>query len=622
MLVTLDTTRADRIGCYGYAEGSTPHLDRLAGEGVLFEQAVSANPTTLPSHSTMFTGYYPQDHGVRYNLKFRLAPETVTLAERLRSAGFATAAVPASFILGRRYGLDQGFDTFFDPPMPAPGQPEPEGGMVTIRRRADEGVDLALDWIEAHRDRDFFLWLHFYDPHWPYEPQFPYSAHFRDRPYDGEIAYADAQLGRLVERLRASARWDETMLVVVGDHGEGLYDHDERFHSMLVYETTQRVPLIVRAPGLRPGRVAEPVGLIDLVPTVLDLVGLEPMRGVRGISLRPALTGGELPRRELYFESLTGSLSYGWSELRGIRSGHFKLIDSHEPELYDLQQDPGETANLAGREPELLQEMRAALEQLTEPLGDAPSAARADDAVLDAETEALLAGLGYVGGTTSGTSPAGAPHPREVIDLEAELLHASVRVAREEWPEVEAFCRGVLQRDPTNKAVLEWLARALVALGRPGEAQDHAAELLRLYPDNEVSYRTLAETYRAQAAHDEAWAVLHQGVRALPESRTLAYLMLVAGFDAGREELCEDEVAPAVERFPESWRFAVLQARCEARRSDFDAALEMLESAVRLGFDQVGRLEETPDFRRLAELPGFRALVAAERSGAESKGGG
>jgi len=606
VIVTLDTTRADRLGCYGYTDAATPNLDRLAEEAVLFENAVSPAPTTLPSHSTMFTGLYPQDHGVRYNLVFRLASDAVTLAELLRDAGFATAGFPAAFIVGRQFGIEQGFDTFREPPNGLGPKKDP---LANAGLPAATGVDHALAWLDtqpAHGKQ--FVWLHLYDPHVPYTPPFPYASQYRDRPYDGEIAYMDAQLGRLLDALRRSPRWPETLLVVAGDHGEGLYDHRERHHGNLIYESTQHVPLIVRAPSARSARVAEPVGLADLFATVLDYAGLPP-RDVRGASLRAAIEGrSKLALGDVYFESLAGSLNYGWAELRGLRHGTWKLIDSPEPELYRLDRDPQELENLADREPERLAELRAALAALAAPRSDLRASEPAHDAVLDPATERLLASLGYVSGGAGG-SAAGAPSPSAVIDVEAELLAAQAALAGGAWTQVEDVCRYVLKRDPTNKWSLVSLAATLVHTGRAREAQDWAAELVRLYPDSDQAYFQLGQALKVQGLERQAQQALDSGLAALPDSELLTYYRLVNAFDLGQEGLCEDAVPAATAKFARSGTLRVLLARCQARAGRTDAALVTLGEAVDRGFVQVDRLADAEEFRDVASRPAFADLV-------------
>lgn len=607
IVVTFDTTRAERLGCYGYEQAETPHLDRFAEQSVLFEQALSPVPTTLPSHSTMFTGLYPQDHGVRYNLMYTLGPEARTLAEILNEAGFATAGFPATFILAEKFGLDQGFDTYAKPPRRGD---EGVSHRKAVMRPAEEGVDLVLDWLAEPRDRAF-VWLHFYDPHWPYTPPFPYSSRFRDEPYDGEIAYADAQFGRLLDALQADPEWSRTLLIVAGDHGEGLYDHGERFHSNLVYQTTQHVPLIIRAPGAGARRVAEPVGIVDLTPTVLDLVGLPPLKKQRGRSLRAALGGATPQRRDLYFESHAGTLSYGWAELHGLRYGRWKLIDSTDPELFDLEQDPREEANLAAVEPERVQELQAALTELRPSILEESQAIEAMEALLDPQTEAFLASLGYVGSLSSGSAE-NAPLARELIDLEAELLRAQGAVTTQNHLQTETVCRYVLSRDPTNKWALQNLATALIELERPAEAQDVAAELLRVYPNNPQAYTLLARAYSAQDEPQIAFEVLQQGVGVLPRSAPLAYLSVVAAFEARHPEVCTASVPALLNRFPTFTATLILQARCEIGDGRIDDALSTLRTAADRGFARFELLRDVEEFEALVQDDRFLEFLESE----------
>lgn len=614
VVVTFDTTRADRIGCYGYEGARTPHLDRLAAEGVLFEQAVSPVPTTLPAHASIFTGLYPHDHGIRYNHLFRLPPEATTLAELFGAAGYATAAFPGSRVLDSRFGLDQGFGSYVDVPPPEDRSVDPTAAL----RPAAEGVDLALAWLDGHAEDDALLWLHFYEPHWRYEPPFPFSAEFRERPYDGEIAYADQQLGRLLERLRADSRWPETLVIVAADHGEGLYDHRERFHAYLVYESTQRVPLIIRAPGIRAARIAEPVGLTDILPTVLDLVGLEAPRGLRGISLRPALEGGPPPTRELYFETLAGSIGFGWRELKGVRYGNWKLIDSDSPELFDLDADPGELRNLATSEPERLAEMRVELERVSRPSGDALEVVAPEGT--EAEIRASLAGLGYIGGSASGR-PAreGAAHPREMIDLEGEIMNGYLAVRGEAWSRVEEVSRHVMSRDPRNRWALESLVEALIRLDRAGEAVPHAEALIGAYPDGETGYTLLARVQQETGDPAAARETLGRGLEQRPDSEELTYLVLLADLESGLPAVCDRELAGAIGRHQRSWKLMLLGARCHIRHDRPEEALKVLKEAMRLGFARPEMLLGLEEFDELVRLPGYRELVPA--SVREGEGG-
>jgi len=605
VLVTFDTTRADRFGVYGSERGLTPRVDAFAEQAVVFEQAVSPVPTTLPSHSTMFTGVYPQDHGVHYNIVFRLGEQANTLAEALSASGYRTGGFPASFILAERFGLNQGFDTYAQPPKPDKANAEVA---EAVQRSAEEGVDLALDWLAQQPEAKSFNWLHFYDAHAPYKPPFPYSAKYRDQPYDGEIAYMDTQFGRFLDGLRQSPKWDKTLLIVVGDHGEGLHDHSERYHSYLLYQQTQHVPMIVRAPGFAAGRVAEPVTLADLMPTILDLAGVEVPEGLRGISLRGALGGESPPRRDIYFESIAGALNYGWSELQGLRDGRWKLIDApREAELFDLHNDPLEQDNLASIEPARFQELKRALEELKLPLSGSTAAEAAHDEVLDPETEALLISLGYTGSSSGGAAEDG-PHPKNLIGLEGELTAARQAVQSKRWSVVEEQLGFVLERDPGNRWALQAMVMALLSLDRPEEAEFFAQDLLKRNPGGEKGYALTAQTLNARGLLDEARTILRSGLEILPDSEQLIYLALTAAFEQQDPEGCGDLLATAIDKHATSSRLLVVRARCEAREGQAESSLATLQEAVELGLNQLDILSSSVEMAPVLALPGFAEL--------------
>ncbi|MCX6551345.1 MAG: sulfatase, partial [Acidobacteria bacterium] len=396
VVITLDTTRADRIGAYGYREIETPTIDRLAAEGVLFEQAMSTAPLTLPAHSTIFTGLYPPEHGVRDNGGFFLSPSQLTLAEILKARGFQTGAVVGAYVLDGKWGLNQGFDTYVD-------EFEFKGiggfGLGDIKRPGNEVVDRALPWLEKVKGQRFFAWLHFYDPHFPYASPEPFKSRYEDHPYSGAIAFTDAQVARVMAFLEQNKLLERTIIVVMGDHGEGLNQHSEGTHGFFVYESTLRVPFIVRAPfdRMHGRRVADLVRSVDVLPTVLDLLGIPAPTVTPGVSLAPLLTGArQTLDLEGYAEALYPLHHYGWSELRAWRAGRFKVVDAPRPELYDLAQDPEETKNLYGERRSVADTMIARLraqEHETTARGAAPQ----EKPEVDPEARARLAALGYVG---------------------------------------------------------------------------------------------------------------------------------------------------------------------------------------------------------------------------------
>ena len=341
VIITLDTVRADRLSVYGAMDAPVPHLERLAQEGIVFDQATSVAPLTLPAHCSLLTGLFPPSHGVRDNADPALAADRTTLAEILHGQGFRTGAFVGSVVLGRDRGLAQGFDHysevgFDDVPTPAVAGP-------ARQRRADAVVDDAIAWLAGVEDSRFFLWTHLYDPHRPYDPPEPYRSRHPD-PYIGEIAFADAQIGRLIGALEQRRLLDRTLVFVVGDHGESLGEHGERDHGIFVYQSVLHVPLIIRVPRLTPHRIHDVVRQVDIVPTVLDLLHLPPA-SMDGVSLVPLLTTDSHMELETYAESMY-PLRFGWSPLRTVRDGRFKFIDAPRPELYDLERDPFEQRNL------------------------------------------------------------------------------------------------------------------------------------------------------------------------------------------------------------------------------------------------------------------------------------
>ena len=416
LLVTFDTTRADHIGAYGHAGASTPTVDALAAEGVLFSNAVSAVPITLPSHATILTGRYPMAHGVRDNGIFVLADEELTLAEILAAEGYDTAAAIGGFPLVERFGTGQGFDlyddrlaTSNDPLLGGRDGGRGGAGFFFEERRAARVNEAVLPWLAARGSAPFFLWVHYYDPHRPFDPPPPYDELFAFAPYDGEIAYADESLGNLLDALRSHGRLDRTLVVVTADHGEGLGEHREETHSYLVYNTTQHVPLVVRPPGGSPGggkTVDERVGSVDVLPTILDLLGVAIPAGVQGRSL--AFHFGDLPGVEPrrgssvkphYAETLSPRLTNRWGELRALFDQEWKYIHGPRRELYDLAADPRERDNLVASRPEVAARMEEGLASFLDSRSEGATRAVAE---VDPEVRWRLMALGYL---TAGEVP-------------------------------------------------------------------------------------------------------------------------------------------------------------------------------------------------------------------------
>jgi choline-sulfatase len=520
VLVTIDTLRADRLGCYGNTTVATPHLDAIAAQGALAQDASVQTPLTRPSHVTIFTGRYPAEHGIRDNVAPALAADVPTLAQQLKGHGFETAAFVSSVVLSRQSGLARGFDTYSD---------RFEVGaddarfLNTIQKRGDGPTSEAIAWLEAHPASRTFVWLHLYDPHDPYEPPEPYAARYADRPYDGEVAFTDELLGRLDAALDRLGRRGDTLVVVTSDHGEGLGDHGEAVHGFFVYESTLAVPLLVRGPGIPVGtRLGPTVRSVDLLPTVLDLLGapLGPGHEVSGRSLAPALRGGPAPADEAtYAESLTPLLHFGWSDLRALREGRFKYIAAPRPELYDLKDDPGERRNLAPASPAKAEALRAALARrlLAErSLASAPAAA----AAIPPELLEQLGALGYVGGGTggAGTSP-GADPKDKLEDYQAvnTLMREGLTRLREKDPAAAAArFEALLARGIKSFEVHYYLARALLQQKRPSAAVAHFEAALARLPAYGAAYVGLARCHVALGNPPRALAVLKKGQSVSP----------------------------------------------------------------------------------------------------------
>jgi arylsulfatase A-like enzyme/Flp pilus assembly protein TadD len=393
LLVTIDTLRADHVGAYGSARGLTPTIDRLAAEGLRFATTYAHVPLTLPSHTTLMTGSYPFVNGVRDNGSFRFDGRRATLAGTLQAAGYRTGAFVAAFVLDARFGLNAGFDVYDD----KYGSRPAGGELSVLERPADKVLGAAVSWITERGDeaaRPWFAWAHLYDPHEPYDPPEPFRTRYSSDRYSGEIAFADTQLGTALEQLAQRGQLTHTLVVVAADHGESLGDHQERTHGLFAYDSTLRVPLVLWAPRvIQPGVIKEVARLVDVMPTVLDLVGIA-ASAPNGRSLRPFL-GGDDPDHRFddpgsYFEALNANLTRNWAPLAGLVSGGFKLIDLPIPEFYDLGADPGERSNLYARRQEAAKPLERKLDALR---ADAPAATSTP---VDPETVQRLRSLGYV----------------------------------------------------------------------------------------------------------------------------------------------------------------------------------------------------------------------------------
>jgi arylsulfatase A-like enzyme/Tfp pilus assembly protein PilF len=581
LLITLDTLRADHLGSYGATLVRTPHLDRLAAAGVVFEQAMSAAPLTLPAHSSIMTGQFPPRHGVRDNGGFFLAPDEVTLAERLAAQGYETAATVGAFVLDSKWGLDQGFRRYVDDFDLTNVRAM---SLASVKRPGNEVVDRALDWMAQVGGQPFFGWVHLYDPHAPYDSPEPFRGAYPGHPYRGAVAFTDAQIGRVLDFLDTAGLADRTIVVVTADHGESLGEHGEETHGFFVYESALRVPLIVRAPGLAtPRRVAQLVRSVDILPTILDLVGAPPAEAIAGRSLAPLLSGTARDLRlDGYGEALYPLHHFGWSALTTLRADRYKLIDAPRPELYDLERDPGETINLYDERRPVADAMRRALGAIV----DATSARRvAASADVDPETRARLAALGYVGSfvATADAPATGRADPKDKIGL-FNLMTSARDLAKGDGSgtSVIAMLKKIVAEDPAVIDAWFMLGNEYFKASRFQEALAPFQRALALKPDYDLAIINLANAYRRLGRDDAALAGYERYLQIDPKNAYVRYQVGEIYLDRGDRDRAAREFAGALAIEPKLASAKVATGVLAYERGDLAAAEALFTEALAL----------------------------------------
>ena len=557
LLVTLDTTRADRMGAYGNKDIETPTFDRLAREGVLFDQAVSVAPLTLPVHSSMMTGKFPPEHGVRDNGGFFLGPEQLTLAEVLKSKGYKTGAFIGAYVLDSKWGINQGFDTYYDKFDLSENRAI---SLAAIQRPGNEVVDQALPWIEQAKDGPFFAWVHLYDAHAPYKPPEPFATRYKAHPYNGEIAFADSQVARVIAKLQVLGLYDRTVIMVMGDHGESLGDHGEAAHGFFIYNSTMHVPFAIRAPfSLTQHReVADPVRSVDIMPTALDLLGIAPPGGISGVSVAPLMTGA---RRELgldaYSEAIYPLYHYGWSDLRSLRSGRFRVIDAPRPELFDEDRDPQEKTNLYAERRQLADRM------ITQLRAQEASFRRINSSIpnasVDPDARQRLAALGYVGSfvATDADTRTGRADPKDKIGIFNKLGEAT-ELTKDTGPDgkppfddIMRLLNQILHDDP--EVIDAWFMSGTQYMqhGDLEKAVEYFKKTLALKPDYDLAVFNLAQAYRRMGNDDAALAGFEHYLTLDPKDPFVQYQMGEIWLDRGDTGRAEQLFRKALEMDPQ-----------------------------------------------------------------------
>jgi len=521
VLVSIDTCRADHLSCYGFEKETTPNIDRIAGEGVLFENAVSPVPITLPAHSSMLTGKIPPVHGVHDNSHYELTGENTTLAEILRDEGFTTGGFVSAFVLDRRFGIAQGFDTYQD------------AFVKTIHsefgteRRGDETTKFALKWIDEQKEEKFFLFLHYYDPHIRYEPPEPFASTFRGDPYSGEIAFTDHCIGRVVGKLKEAGLYDSTLLIIAGDHGEMLGEHGEEEHSYFIYEGAIKVPLIVKIPGrTQASRIADAVGLVDIVPTVCGLLDIDAPTDIQGVDLGSLIAGQASAQsaRFIFSESLFPT-QVGANTLLGVSSTDWKYIQTTRPELYHLGDDPEEKNNLIESRPEratpVARVYRDALEKMLQAQTSGNEGGRVET---DQETLDRLASLGYTGssaGTGGLTFDQSRPDPKDLIALHCDLQKVQALKFENKRQQARTILNRLAAGEPHFK-VLNLLGEMAHEEGRSTEAIGFYKRALELNSEDYFANTNMGTILAMQGRYADALPFLEKALAIRPGNPTVA----------------------------------------------------------------------------------------------------
>ena len=523
VIVTIDTLRADRVGAYGNATVATPNIDRIAQQGAMALHAAVHVPLTRPSHVSLFTGLYPSEHGIRDNVSPPLGKSVPVLAEILKQQGFRTAAFVSSIVLSKQSGLARGFDVYSD--KFDVGEDDARF-LNTIQKRGDQTAAEAIAWLREGGSERRFAWVHLYDPHDPYEPPEPYASRYAGRPYDGEVAWSDDLMGRLDMALGEAGLRDDTLLIVTSDHGEGLDEHGEAVHGFFVYETTLRVPLVARGPGVTPGTKVNAVArTIDLFPTVMELLGLgSAMPSSSGRSLAAAMRGATLDDEPSFAESLVPLVHYGWSDLRALRIGRWKYILAPRPELYDLETDPGERHNLNQDQSSRARALRSGLEQRLKQEQAALRNTGSSAPAVPPDLLEKLGALGYVSGGTSTSVPSGAD-PKDKIEeyqtVNTLMREGLINLREQRFAASLDRFNSLFKRGIDSFEAHYYAARALGGLGRWREAATHYEGALRQLPSYSAAYLGLADAHMADGKPALALDAIARGRKALPDDPRL-----------------------------------------------------------------------------------------------------
>ncbi|HEY2933436.1 MAG TPA: tetratricopeptide repeat protein [Acidobacteriota bacterium] len=522
LLITIDTLRADHVGCYGYRATGTPNMDALAGEGVLYENCIAQVPLTLPSHCTILTGTYPQFHGVRDNIAFLLDSKALTLAEILRERGYVTGGFVGSYILNHTRGVDQGFDVFFDNYQALAPDTDQFSALVA-ETKGTKVIYEATRWLGTKSSKPFFAWVHLFEPHDPYKPPEPFRSRYLNRPYDGEVAYADALVGDLLAFLKRENLYENTLIVLTSDHGENLGEHREPTHGYYIYDAALRVPLIVKAPlgvKLKGKRVKSQVRSVDIAPTVLAFLegssGAFQGREVLSLALNP---DRDVPL-PAYSENFMQKYQFGWSELRSWRLGKYKYIDAPKPELYDLERDPGEVTNILSASQALANRYKQDLAKFYSihlPSGGSA----APRSTIGPEELQRLQSLGYVGGSFSaieGVAGEKLPDPKDKYPIYEAVQRIVLSTSRKMDRVAVDRLEKMLKNEPRSVMIYNMLGLNDLRNLRLDPAVQHFKKAISLMPEHPMLAYNLAFAYLQKKEFDKAIVGFERAIRLDPNN--------------------------------------------------------------------------------------------------------
>jgi tetratricopeptide (TPR) repeat protein len=568
ILISIDTLRSDRLPAYGYDRVSTPHIDSLRADSILYERAYSHCPLTLPSHATIFTGLLPSANGVRDNVGYRLEAKVPTLAELLKKNGYATGGAVSAFVLRRDSGLGRGFD-FYDDDVEAIGKGEVIG---YVQREGSRTIDVAETWLEKIGQRPFFLFVHLYEPHTPYSPPEPFRSQYKSA-YDGEIAHVDQILGNFLESLKQRGLYDKSLIILLSDHGEGLNDHGEDEHGIFLYREALQVPLLVKLPKSHKGgkSVKAPVQLVDVFTTILEQTATKSAPHHEGARSLVSMLDDDGPPRPIYAETYYPRFHFGWSDLHSLIEGDRHFIRAPIPELYDLASDPAEKKNRLPDDRRSYVAMRTAIEPFVK-AASAPTQ-------IDPEEAAKLAALGYVGSTVSVTDDTDLPDPKTNVVVFQQIRQAYTFYRDEKFPEALALTEQLLRENDRIVDIWDLKSKILTKMGRNRDAIDAARDGLKRQPNAVPLLMTVAN--HSIAIHDLDQAEAHADLLLKSEPSRAREILARVAIERGDYKKAREQALLSVQNSHDPTPGYLTLGLVAKKENNLQEALKFLDQAAK-----------------------------------------